>query len=87
MIAEFYFLKTTCMHSIYPVHAHPRVSFIVPINLFRQDASDFNGFFKNNISDDQEEKICIKQRAQYYFNPNLEETNGIIYPCNENCTR
>nr|XP_034305239.1 voltage-dependent calcium channel subunit alpha-2/delta-2 isoform X4 [Crassostrea gigas] len=38
-------------------------------------------------SDDQEEKICIKQRAQYYFNPNLEETNGIIYPCNENCTR
>lgn len=44
-------------------------------------------FLKNNISDDQEEKICIKQRAQYYFNPNLEETNGIIYPCNENCTR
>ncbi|XP_052679776.1 voltage-dependent calcium channel subunit alpha-2/delta-2-like isoform X4 [Crassostrea angulata] len=38
-------------------------------------------------SDDQEEKICSKQRAQYYFNPNLEETNGIIYPCNENCTR
>lgn len=34
------------MHSIYPVHAHTRVSFIVPINLFRQDASDFNGFLK-----------------------------------------
>lgn len=38
-------------------------------------------------SNDQNEYICSKRRAQYYFNPNLEETNGIIYPCNENCTR
>lgn len=35
MIAEFYFRKTicTCMHSNYPVHAHPRVCLIIPISL------------------------------------------------------
>ncbi|XP_022299526.2 voltage-dependent calcium channel subunit alpha-2/delta-2-like isoform X4 [Crassostrea virginica] len=36
---------------------------------------------------DPKEYICSKRRAKYYFNPNQEETSGIIYPCNENCTR
>ncbi|XP_062617704.1 voltage-dependent calcium channel subunit alpha-2/delta-2-like isoform X3 [Saccostrea cucullata] len=32
--------------------------------------------------------ICSKKRAQYYFNPKFkEDVHGIIYPCNENCTR
>ncbi|XP_061187706.1 voltage-dependent calcium channel subunit alpha-2/delta-2-like isoform X2 [Saccostrea echinata] len=32
--------------------------------------------------------ICSKKRAQYYFNPNFkEDVEGIVYPCNENCTR